>query len=126
MSVFTHIVFLALGVFGVITIFQLETKSFNSGRTNRYLKVRKSICSEQDFKTKLRVSVFKSFMIRFVFIGVITFVTYFCCMYILPKGECKLGTIGRLSMLDYLVMWISFSMIAMADRAHTAIWSGYT
>ena len=120
MSIFAHIFFLILGAFTVVTIFQLELKRYHFGNTGRYVKTRKAICNEQDFIAKLKMSIIRSFVYRFVLIGILAFAAY-AYAHMIDKGGNLLG----LSPLGYISFWVSSSMIAMCDRASTAIIYGY-
>jgi len=116
MNFWAHIFFLGMGWYIVSCIFKDEKLAFKRGKTNPYLKVRKTICSEEDFIEKLKVRIFRSFIIGFFWIGLLAFVTYAYCEHMTPKGVRSLGALGNLSALEYLSMWVSFSTIAMGNR----------
>ena len=123
MGAAAHIFFLVMGGLVVITIFHHEKKNFNLGKTNRYLKVRKSICSERDFIKRLKVSIFVSFVIRVFILGLFS-CAFYAYAHSVNGGVKSLGNLARLSGLEYMAMWVTFSMVAMIDRAINAIWGG--
>ena len=119
MSIFGHILLLALGAIIVFFIYKDEKQRFNNGKKGLYVKLRKATCSEQEFVAKLKVSIFKSISIRFVILGVIGFGLF---AYITAfDGQRDTSISG----FDYLLLWISGSMIAMVNRATTAKWNRF-
>ena len=120
MSVFAHIFLFVLGVFTVSTIFQLELKRYHFGNTGRYVKTRKAICTEQEFIAKLKMSILRSFVWRFVLIGLLACAAY-AYAHMIDKGGNLLGLSG----VEYMSLWVSGAMVAMCDRASTAIAYGY-
>ena len=124
MNEYPLIVLLVLGGLIVYFIFIDEKQRFNTGKMGLYVKVRKGNCSEQDFIAMLKVSIFKYFLIRFVIIGVLAFVTYAYFTHMVGGEASMLGDPG-LSRLDYLVLWVSSAMVAMVNRAITAKWNRF-
>lgn len=122
MSILGHIFYLTIGGGMLYFIFKDEKQRYNTGKMGRYVKVRKANCSEQDFIARLRLSILKSFMIRFVFFGILAFVI---CAYIHFVERESLDDLGGFSAIELLVMWVSFSMIAMADRSIDAKWNRF-
>ena len=123
MNEYLLLILLVLGCLIVYFIFKDEKQRFNTGKMGLYVKVRKANCSEHDFIAILKASIFKYFLIRFVIIGVLVFVAY--AYFIHMNGEMSILSDSGLSRLDYLVLWVSSSMIAMANRAITASWNRF-
>ena len=125
MSVFAHLFLFVLGGFTVSSIFKLELRRFRFGNTGHYIKLRKAICPEDVFISKLKVSILKSFLIRFILIAILPLGFYAYCAYFSSESQCILGNSSGFSGLDYLGLWVSGAMILMVDRAYTAVKYGY-
>jgi len=109
MSVFIHI-FLLLAGGALIYLDIIVTKQrFNAGQTFLRAKLNKANCSEKDFIAKLKMSILKSFLIRFAIVGLAGFAAYAFFKHI----DRDLGTLGRLSGLEYLSLWVSTSIVAI-------------
>ncbi|MDB2439056.1 hypothetical protein N9W89_10100 [Hellea sp.] len=121
MSVFAHLFLFVLGGLGVSAIFKFELRRFRFGNTGLYVKLRKAICPEDVFISKLKASILKSFLIRFILIAILASGLYAYCAYSSSESQCILGNSSGLSGLDYLGLWVSGSMILMVNRANKAV-----
>ena len=121
MGVFPSLIFLAMGSYIIFLIFDYETRKFKAGTTNHYLKVRRSFCSEEDFKIMLRTNVLKSVLIRFVAIGIL--LGGFCIYaFWIGLNDSLTPEMKAFSFWDIFVIWVTASMMAMSFRAINAMY----
>lgn len=125
MSVFAHLFLFVLGGLTVSSIYKFELRRFRFGNTGLYVKLRKAICAEDVFISKLRASILKSFLIRLGLIALLALGLYAYFAYSSLEADYMLGNSSGLTGLDYLGLWVSGSMILMVNRAHTAVIYGY-
>lgn len=124
MSVFAHLFLFVLGGLTVSSIFKFELRRFRFGNTGFYIKLRKAICTEEVFISKLKRSILKSVIIRFALIGILPFSLYAYCVFWNIEPNFTLDNSGEFSGLDFLSLWVSGSLILMADRANKAVIDG--